>query len=259
MLPFGDGPQKGREISKGTEKLSPPPLEPVDPSEPDLENFQEVLPTFFDDKGEQKETAEKIEKEISLARELLESLDLDEEVLPYIEEVIARRGFAYIVGQNIKSERLQSLIEEVISREEYPLLESEFGEAGKYIPVGALNTKYGLLVLHQEIDLVNKSLLNKFYFTRSVLREGFRGKFHNVITNMKFELNSERDLTPEEKMKVIIRTGRGANETLVHCEMPSQLHNNIKEFVNTVKPSPYLLSGAYALIKKGKKIGEEKF
>lgn len=197
------------------------------------------------------------------------TLNLDEEVKPFINEIAERRGFDSILSMSLEN-RIEEQIDDVRTSEKI-FTNGDENRMGKYIPVGAtyVDYKLGMFVLHQNIDLTNNSLGDTFYLTRHVLKERINGQTYSDITFVKFTLNQKDEknqvevmtLNPSQKKFPYFKdvfTGRVSStpdysrvERLTYKRSP-EVRKNIFAFINTSRPDPNLLVKTYELIKMPK-------
>ncbi|HKM19680.1 MAG TPA: hypothetical protein VJY47_00430 [Candidatus Dojkabacteria bacterium] len=231
-------------------------------------------------KGYRSETSKEAEEKVSRTVDLIQSWDLDKEAIPFIYQVAEGRGFDSVLRMNIKGERFNDQIKEVQLCEKI-FADGNEQERVRYIPVGAtyVGGGVGLLMLHQEVNLENNKLGNTFYITRYVVAQRVSGAPNNYVTVMKMEIQ-DRDLAQDEEVDVLTLHGSrhipfkkdkvtGLVQTdpnthlpikdykiipRLHFKMPSKLHNNVREFVRTIKPNSDLLAESYDLIKKGRRV-----
>lgn len=197
----------------------------------------------------------------------ISSLNLDEEVVPYIDEVAEIRGFDSVMKMNL-SNRMVEMVNDV-KKDELILSNGNEQRRGHYIPVGAHYTdhKLGLLMLHQEVDLGKKELGENFYITRHVLKESVGGEHFSSITFMKFSLKDLHEdgvslttLDAAQKKFPYFKDTKGnysftpdfSRVNRMKFTGSKEIQQKVKEYTNSKKPDPQLLVDIYSLIKKAK-------
>jgi len=228
--------------------------------------YQETLSS--DLKGDVSESYKKAEEKIARTENLLQSWNLDEEVLPFVREVARSRGFDYILP---KSESFRKRIEEQIEYVkwgEQVYAEGDQEKEGKYIPVGAvyINSEEGMFMLHRNIDEKENKLGDTYYLTRHYKRQKVNGKYLDFVDFVKCTV-SDNDNTNDPvhfemldtgaKRFPMFRSSSGGNFGYVlyssdYSKVPRKffkgspdIRTKVLKFINTKKPDGRLLSNIY--------------